>query len=454
MPASDEIFLIGESGIKVLPSRPFRAGLFGKNLEEALQTLIAKQPNIINGRQIEPGSADPPRFVLLRREMPVGDWSLDHLLVDQRGVPTFVEAKLIENPEARRAVIGQVLDYVALASEKWGEGQLRQLSAKKAAGFFPGAIFAGIDAGLSLVSLFKTDTEIKGVAITGNNLALQALVAKQLAIKCNTTKIIHPTYFYPPLGGPSDELLATLASFSETQTKANLFSLKVGEQVQTPLKNAVDDLSKAISQYKDAMAHQKDLQTRYAKATSKKEKDALASELGKATKDLSELTKKIQSFDPAHTAPPATGYDEETLRAILAPYTSNKLRVDLRMEALKSLQARMMEFIAALSKPDSNGITPLQAMLRAQAMKKAKGDSALPLVVQFVAAGGNNIAKRNIFYTSLRFSGGVIAQFLLMNPDGTVAKSGVVSCYGGQLGEDDIPAKLNKNNTCSETIPP
>jgi len=130
MPASDEIFLIGESGIKALPSRPFRAGLFGKNLEEALQTLIAKQPNIINGRQIEPGSADPPRFVLLRREMPVGDWSLDHLLVDQRGVPTFVEAKLIDNPEARRAVIGQVLDYVALASEKWGDGQLRQLSAE------------------------------------------------------------------------------------------------------------------------------------------------------------------------------------------------------------------------------------------------------------------------------------------------------------------------------------
>ena len=129
MRTSDEIFLIGQSGIKALPSHPFRAGLFGKNLEEALQTLIAKQPNIINGRQIEPGSADPPRFVLLRREMPIGDWSLDHLLVDQRGVPTFVEAKLIENPEARRAVIGQVLDYVALASERWGDGQLRQLAA-------------------------------------------------------------------------------------------------------------------------------------------------------------------------------------------------------------------------------------------------------------------------------------------------------------------------------------
>lgn len=128
MPASDQIFLIGETGIKPLEARPFRAGLFGKNLEEALQTLIAREPNLINGRQIEPGSADPPHFVLLRREMPIGDWSLDHLLVDQRGVPTFVEAKLTENPEARRKVIGQVLDYAASASEEWGGGQLRKLA--------------------------------------------------------------------------------------------------------------------------------------------------------------------------------------------------------------------------------------------------------------------------------------------------------------------------------------
>jgi hypothetical protein len=61
--------------------------------------------------------------------MQVGDWSLDHLLVDQRGTLTFVEAKLLQNPEARRAVIGQILDYAAYAAENWGDGRLRQLSA-------------------------------------------------------------------------------------------------------------------------------------------------------------------------------------------------------------------------------------------------------------------------------------------------------------------------------------
>src|SRR5688572_10021118 len=86
---SDEVFLIVNNDIRPLQARPFKVGLFGKNLEDALQTLIEKQPNLINGRQIEPGSDDPPRFVLLRREMQVGDWSLDHLLVDQRGTLTF-----------------------------------------------------------------------------------------------------------------------------------------------------------------------------------------------------------------------------------------------------------------------------------------------------------------------------------------------------------------------------
>jgi hypothetical protein len=125
---SDEVFLINGDAIHPLRSRPFRNGLLGAKLEDALQTLIEKQPNLLNGRQMEPGSGDPPRFALLRREMQVGDWSLDHLLVDQRGVLTFVEAKLLENPEARRAVIGQILDYAAYAAENWSNGRLRQLA--------------------------------------------------------------------------------------------------------------------------------------------------------------------------------------------------------------------------------------------------------------------------------------------------------------------------------------
>lgn len=125
---SDEVFILRDCEIQSLPGRPLRSGLFGRTLEDALQTLIERQPNIINGRQLEPGDDDPPRFVLLRREMAVGDWSLDDLLVDQKGVLTLVEAKLLQNPDSRRAVIGQIMEYAANAERSWGNGRIRQLA--------------------------------------------------------------------------------------------------------------------------------------------------------------------------------------------------------------------------------------------------------------------------------------------------------------------------------------
>jgi len=115
---SDEVFVIENGNFRALPSRPYRAGLFGKTLEEALQILIEKDPRILPGKQMDPGSDDPPRFVLLRREMPVGGWSLDHLLVDQRAVLTLVEAKLIQNLGASREVLGQILEYAASSHER------------------------------------------------------------------------------------------------------------------------------------------------------------------------------------------------------------------------------------------------------------------------------------------------------------------------------------------------
>lgn len=123
---SDQVFLIKGESLKSLPERTMRQGFFGKNLEDALQHLIERHPEVIPGEMIEPGSDDPPRFVLLRREMPVGGWSLDHLLVDQRGVLTLVEAKLAQNPESRRDVVGQIMEYAANAARRWTGGVVRE----------------------------------------------------------------------------------------------------------------------------------------------------------------------------------------------------------------------------------------------------------------------------------------------------------------------------------------
>jgi len=123
---SDEIFIIDKESLNSLPYRSMREGFFGKTLEDALQTLLENYPQIIPGKQIDPGGEDPPQFVLLRREMPVGSWSLDHLYVDQKGVLTLVETKLIQNPESRREVMGQLIEYAANAKENWASGRVRQ----------------------------------------------------------------------------------------------------------------------------------------------------------------------------------------------------------------------------------------------------------------------------------------------------------------------------------------
>jgi len=124
---SDSVFYYSQGQIRPLPGRAFRTGLFGKTLEDALQGLIEREPNLVSGRQLAPGSSDPPRFALLRREMPVGDWSVDHLLVDQHGILTLIEAKLVENRESRRDVIGQVMEYAANVQQSWSDGRLRRL---------------------------------------------------------------------------------------------------------------------------------------------------------------------------------------------------------------------------------------------------------------------------------------------------------------------------------------
>jgi hypothetical protein len=123
---SDEVFRLNGDKLSPMPSRSMREGLWGKTLEDALQTFFEKYPQIIPGKQIDPVSEDPPHFVLLRREMPVGGWSLDHLFADQKGILTLVETKLFQNPESRREVIGQIIEYAANATESWAGGGARQ----------------------------------------------------------------------------------------------------------------------------------------------------------------------------------------------------------------------------------------------------------------------------------------------------------------------------------------
>ena len=122
---AERIYTRGErGGLEPLEEEPF-------STEDELQALIAEHPELLDGEQIRPG--DPRRWVLITREKGIAEtagasarWALDHLIVDQDAVPTLAEVKRGSNPEIRRTIVGQLLEYAAHAAQTWTADELRR----------------------------------------------------------------------------------------------------------------------------------------------------------------------------------------------------------------------------------------------------------------------------------------------------------------------------------------
>ncbi len=115
---SGKIYLLGE-GNSLHPLEET-----GYEAEKVLQELLAAYPDLLAGEQVNP--ADPRRWLLISREIAVpaeegggARWALDHLFIDNDGIPTLVEVKRSTNSQVRREVVGQMLDYAANGSVYW-----------------------------------------------------------------------------------------------------------------------------------------------------------------------------------------------------------------------------------------------------------------------------------------------------------------------------------------------
>jgi hypothetical protein len=120
------IYLLPEGGplIRMMP-QPCTS-------ERTLQSLLAQYPSLLAGDQID--TTRPRRWMLVAREVPlpvrgdgVGRWSVDHLFLDQEGIPTLVEVKRGADARLRREVVGQLLDYAAHAVHAWTAPDLSRL---------------------------------------------------------------------------------------------------------------------------------------------------------------------------------------------------------------------------------------------------------------------------------------------------------------------------------------
>ena len=77
--------------------------------EGFLQSLLAEHPELLPVASLRP---DAGQLVCIGREVPVPSGSIDNLFLSTGGYPVLVETKLWRNPQARREVLSQTLDYV------------------------------------------------------------------------------------------------------------------------------------------------------------------------------------------------------------------------------------------------------------------------------------------------------------------------------------------------------
>jgi hypothetical protein len=135
--SAGRIYLLEENGsLQSLSERPYAN-------EDLLQALLAHYPDLLAGEQ-------------MNEEDVTGRWSLDHLFLDQDGIPTLVEVKRSTDTRIRREVVGQMLDYAANAVVYWPTETVR-------ARFEALCDVQGDDATLLVAELISADPDDDGV---------------------------------------------------------------------------------------------------------------------------------------------------------------------------------------------------------------------------------------------------------------------------------------------------
>ena len=131
MSAFTKPFLIGSNGnARLLERIPLTSSANGQMSERWLQEALFASPEALPVREIDPHIGP---LIPVCMEIETGSGPADILFVTPTGQVVLVETKLWRNPEARREVIGQILDY-AKQLTTWSYEVLDQKAALAAGG--------------------------------------------------------------------------------------------------------------------------------------------------------------------------------------------------------------------------------------------------------------------------------------------------------------------------------
>src|SRR5919106_1595667 len=124
--------------------------------EDVLQQLLEDYPRLLGGDLM--GEDSPRSFVMVSREVSLvgeerGVGRIDHIFLDQEGVPTLVEVKRSSDTRIRREIVGQMLDYAANAVAYWPAEEIRRR-------FFARCEAQGLDPVDELSALLKDEDDV------------------------------------------------------------------------------------------------------------------------------------------------------------------------------------------------------------------------------------------------------------------------------------------------------
>lgn len=117
--------LIGEANAVALSALSLGSGP-DQISESDLQAIIHSHPNCLPIAEVDQSFAGA---VPICRELATPAGYIDNLLLTPGGLPVLVECKLWRNPQARREVVGQIIDY-AKELAKWTSSDLQREVAK------------------------------------------------------------------------------------------------------------------------------------------------------------------------------------------------------------------------------------------------------------------------------------------------------------------------------------
>lgn len=335
------------------------------------------------------------------------------------------------------------------------------------AGPLTGSLLAGsnaVRAFVDLISIFRTDTEIKGVAVTVKPSALTPEMLRALraaysepAETCgekdaagSAVKLFYPEVFSPKMLDESPTVKAIKESFlKKAAAEDYLISFDVREARARELREAIKEAKgrvAALGAQAVALREEKaelGWQVEEVKATpahtelAKVRKKAQLARLAAAVEKKSQAIAETE--DASVKAVTALGVLEEELK--LNPAAGLAARE--RAARLRKLNEQFDKFMESFVKPDASGNSGLAMFVKAENMEKAlEGDESYWLQVEPVLAGGNNRTQRNLIRyfigAKLTHSGGVIAEYVLANKKGEVLRSNTTPEYTGYRSSSRI----------------